>query len=207
MELRRFVGLALLIAAVPLQMYLMNNNENFKELVADIVKTLPENIRGLTVDLTEYVKAAKGYIRSVFSYFHTTISDEDDGDDDNDDDDEDVTNDDGSLSEKNGEVPEHMVRNFRPPHLEFRVGDVVLTRTMAIGVIVGWKIDMSDLSREPEYYMLVDIDDNEFIEVQKNMIGLENVEVRHKNINQYFKKFDGIRYTPKKWLQKFYPKD
>lgn len=40
-------------------------------------------------------------------------------------------------------VPEHLIQNFRPPHLEFRVGDVVLTRNMIIGAIVGWNIDKS----------------------------------------------------------------
>jgi len=48
----------------------------------------------------------------------------------------------GNLSDQE-EVPEHLIRNFRPPHLEFRIGTVVLIQTMITGVIVGWEIDMT----------------------------------------------------------------
>lgn len=59
MQFRHFVGLAALIAAVPLQMYLMKYNENFKALVAEIVEKLPEYVRNSSVvDVTEYVGTA-----------------------------------------------------------------------------------------------------------------------------------------------------
>lgn len=46
-------------------------------------------------------------------------------------------------SPEDQEVPESLIRNFRPPHLEFRIGNVVLTHSMTAGVIVGWNIDMT----------------------------------------------------------------
>lgn len=31
--------------------------------------------------------------------------------------------------------------HFRPPHIEFRIGDVILTYKRIVGIIVGWSID------------------------------------------------------------------
>jgi len=39
------------------------------------------------------------------------------------------------------EVPEHLIRHFRPPHLQFKIGNVVLTNSIRAGIIVGWNID------------------------------------------------------------------
>lgn len=52
---------------------------------------------------------------------------------------------DSQLTEEEDELmmSEELIRNFRPPHMEFRVGEVVLTQKMIIGVIVGWNIDMA----------------------------------------------------------------
>jgi len=46
-------------------------------------------------------------------------------------------------SPEDQEVPENLIRNFRPPHLEFRIGNVVLTNNIKLGIIVGWDIDMT----------------------------------------------------------------
>ncbi|KAF0709668.1 Beta-hexosaminidase, partial [Aphis craccivora] len=40
------------------------------------------------------------------------------------------------------EIPDNSIRNFRPPHLEFRIGNVILTHNMIPGIIVGWNIDI-----------------------------------------------------------------
>lgn len=40
-------------------------------------------------------------------------------------------------------VKNELIRNFRPPHLEYRIGDVILTRNMVVGAIIGWSIDMA----------------------------------------------------------------
>lgn len=45
-------------------------------------------------------------------------------------------------SDDEQDPPIDSVRNFRPPHLKFRVGDVVLTEHMVIGVVIGWDIDL-----------------------------------------------------------------
>lgn len=41
------------------------------------------------------------------------------------------------------EIPENSIRNFRPPHLEFRIGNVILMHTMIPGIVVGWNIDIT----------------------------------------------------------------
>lgn len=62
MQVSHVVGLVLLIASVPLQMYLMKHNENFKQLVAEIVQMLPKQMQGVTIDLTDYVKTTSKYV-------------------------------------------------------------------------------------------------------------------------------------------------
>lgn len=59
-------------------------------------------------------------------------------------------------SPEDQEVPEHLIRNFRPPHLKFRIGNVVLTNKMTAGIIVGWNIDITvSLSlKYSKYYKL-----------------------------------------------------
>lgn len=62
MQVTHVVGLVLLIASVPLQMYLMKHNERFKELVSEIVQMLPKTMQGVTIDLTDYVKTTSEYV-------------------------------------------------------------------------------------------------------------------------------------------------
>lgn len=92
-------------------------------------------------DLIYFLFSQEDYIQSLYDFFNTLQSNNDDNDDDgNDDDDADGDN---NPFEKDSETPQPAIRYFRPPHLEFRVGDVVLTSHMHIGVIIGWMIDMS----------------------------------------------------------------
>lgn len=60
MQVRHVVGFVMLVAAVPLQMYLMKYNENFKSLVSEIVENinLTECLSGLSDNFTEYFNAA-----------------------------------------------------------------------------------------------------------------------------------------------------
>lgn len=59
MQVRHVVGLTLLLAAVPLQMYLMKYNQDFRDLVSGIVKNLPNDLLQLSTDyVTGYVHAA-----------------------------------------------------------------------------------------------------------------------------------------------------
>lgn len=58
MQLRHVIGLTLLIGAVPLQMYLMRYNQNFRDLVSEVVKRLPVAMQELTVDLAGYAGVA-----------------------------------------------------------------------------------------------------------------------------------------------------
>lgn len=46
---------------------------------------------------------------------------------------------------------DNVIQDFRPPHLEYRVGDIVFTRSMIIGIIVGWRIDLTVSVHRPCY--------------------------------------------------------
>lgn len=51
------------------------------------------------------------------------------------------------------QVSENLIHNFRPPHLIFKIGDVILTRFLNVGIIVGWNIDMT-VSNTLENYIV-----------------------------------------------------
>lgn len=63
MQARYVIGIVILIATVPLQFYLMKYNQDFKNLVVEITKKLPDPLQGLSVDLTDYVNTASKYLR------------------------------------------------------------------------------------------------------------------------------------------------
>jgi len=73
----------------------------------------------------------ENYLQITYNYLGLSKSFEDDTSDDQ-------------------EVPENLIRNFRPPHLEFSVGNVILTHTMMAGIIIGWNIDKA-VSIVPTY--------------------------------------------------------
>ncbi|CAI6343498.1 unnamed protein product [Macrosiphum euphorbiae] len=190
MQVRHVVGLTvLLVAAVPLQMYLMRYNRDFRDLVSEIAKNLPNDLLQLSTDyVTGYVGTANNYLQSTYDYLGLSKPFED-----------------GSPGDQ--EVPENLIMNFRPPHLEFRIGNVVLTHTMTAGVIVGWNIDITDLTKEPEYLILSEVHEELIkLDQDKIVVILQNIKINHKNIDQYFKSFDGMGYIPKESLQKLYPK-
>lgn len=53
MQIRHVVGLMLLLAAVPLQMYLTKYSKDFRDLVSTIVSNLPQ----VSINVTGYVRA------------------------------------------------------------------------------------------------------------------------------------------------------
>ncbi|XP_025405484.1 uncharacterized protein LOC112679784 isoform X2 [Sipha flava] len=188
MQLRHIIGLTLLISAVPLQMYLMKYNQEFRDLVSEIVKTLPVSMQELTIDLTEYVVVMRNYLKNIYYEYFDIIN---------------LTED--TQSTKDQETTNHKINDFRPPHLEYRIGDVVLTRNMILGVIVGWAIDKDDLTKEPEYFLLTHQD--LMTESQNHMIRIENIEINNDKISKYFESYDGFRYIPNETMKKLYPKD
>ncbi|XP_025208015.1 uncharacterized protein LOC112603582 [Melanaphis sacchari] len=189
MQVRHVIVLMLLLAAVPLQMYLIKHNQNFKHLVSEIVKNIPNDLLQLSIHVAGYIHVAKNYLLSTFNYLSQSESFKDD-------------------STEDQEVPKNLIRNFRPPHLEYRIGQIVLTQTMIAGIIVGWNIDIKDLTKEPEYFILTEFHEELIkIDQDKILIQLENIKIEHKEIDLYFEDFDGARYIPKKSLQKMYPKD
>ncbi|CAH1724528.1 uncharacterized protein LOC114120710 [Aphis gossypii] len=189
MQVRHVIGLMLFLAAVPLQMYLMKYNQNFKDLTLEIVKNLQDGLLQLSNFVAGYVWVAKNYLHSTYEYLGLSESLEDD-----------------SIEDQ--EIPENSIRNFRPPHLEFRIGNVILMHTMIPGIVVGWNIDITDLTKEPEYLVLTEFHEKMMkIDQDKIIIQLENIKINHKDINKYFESFDGVKYIPNKFLKKMYPKD
>lgn len=157
MQVRHVIGLILFLAAVPLQMYLMKYNQHFKDLILEIVKNLPDGLLQLSNFVAGYVWVAKNYLHS--SYLDLSESFEDD-------------------SIEDLEIPDNLIRNFRPPHLEFRIGNVILMHTMIPGIIVGWNIDITDLTKEPEYLILTEFQEEIIkIDQDKIIIQLENIKV------------------------------
>ncbi|XP_026805043.1 uncharacterized protein LOC113548385 isoform X1 [Rhopalosiphum maidis] len=189
MQVRHVIGLILLLAAMPLQLYLMKYNQNFRNLVSEIVKNLSSDLLQLSIDVAGYVSLAKNYLQTTYNYLGLSKSFEDN-------------------TSENQEVPENLIRNFRPPHLKFSVGNVILTHTMIAGIVVGWNIDKTDLTKEPEYLIITEFHEDLIkIDQDKIIIQLENIKVDSKKIDHYFESFDGIKYIPNKLLQKMYPKD
>ncbi|XP_050439423.1 uncharacterized protein LOC126844947 [Adelges cooleyi] len=182
MQLRNVVSLVLLILSVPLQIYLMRYNREIKEYILQLFKSLPDELYDSDY-VMDYIDP-RPYLWSIFDYAVPTTQDVEES-----------------------EIPKDDIHEFRPPHLKYRVGDVVLTYDLSIAVVVGWSIDMSDLTKEPVYVLLIENKNESSLEQQDRMLLLLDVEVHHTMIEHYFEKFDGTRYLPRDWLKKMYPKD
>lgn len=118
------------------------------------------------------------------------------------------------------------VREQRPSHLRFRVGQVVRHRTLGYkGVIVGWDLrakapeswlqriygNSKTLRNWPHFAILVDDRDYSGSRVtyvvQEQLELLKNTEVRHVDIKENFNYFDGAQYIPREKLKSLYPRD
>lgn len=84
------------------------------------------------------------YLQNVYDYIGWSAEPLDDYDGDGDSDSQPEGYTDGPLSD-------NLIQDFRPPHLEYRIGDIVFTRSLAIGVIVGWRIDLTVSVHRPCY--------------------------------------------------------
>ncbi|PNF38985.1 hypothetical protein B7P43_G05981 [Cryptotermes secundus] len=124
------------------------------------------------------------------------------------------------------------VRNKRPLHLRYRIGQVVKHRTLGYkGVIVGWDLQAKApeswlqhqygsskaLRNWPHYAVLVDGGDitgshvtyvvQKQLELMKNTEDVVFEQVRHHETKEKFEYFDGAQYIPRERLRILYPKD
>lgn len=118
------------------------------------------------------------------------------------------------------------VRNERPSHLRYRVGQVVRHRTLGYrGVIIGWDLEAQapefwlqlhygnakTLRSWPHYAILIDKRDYKGSHVtyvvQEQLELLRNTEIEHSDIKENFEYFDGAQYIPREKLRTIYPKD
>ncbi|XP_071819992.1 uncharacterized protein [Apostichopus japonicus] len=118
-------------------------------------------------------------------------------------------------------------RNPRPGHIKYRIGQVIRHKQYGYrGVIVGWdatakapaswldkmhgehKLHLRNL---PNYSVLVDVRDRQRGQityvVEENIEIIEDHEVNHPHVKEYFNGFDGVQYIAKQWLKKIYPND
>ncbi|GIY59359.1 f-box only protein 21 [Caerostris darwini] len=117
-------------------------------------------------------------------------------------------------------------RHTRPPHLIFRIGQVVVHKQSKYrGVIIGWDeiakappewLDQmhgsynKEWRNMPNYSILVDTRDRltpQLTYVPQVNIELINSEIIHPLIDGHFEGFDGAQYIPRPWLRTLYPQD
>jgi len=117
-------------------------------------------------------------------------------------------------------------RFTRPPHMEFRVGQVVKHKKWGYrGVIIGWDLEArapQDWLKEmhannpswktqPNYAILVDTRDRPAPQItyvpQENIQVIKNTKILHPSTEDYFENFDGSQYLARPWLRTVYPRD
>lgn len=131
------------------------------------------------------------------------------------------------LREKNGYFAQSAEkRDPKPPHVAYRVGQVVKHKKGYHGVIIGWDLaakappewikemhgENSHWKDQPNYAILVDTRDRQA--PQMTYVPQENFEVvtsgrkvLHPSLDNYFEHFDGAQYLPRPWLKSLYPRD
>lgn len=122
-----------------------------------------------------------------------------------------------------------VVRKSRPPHLRYRVGQVVRDKVHGYrGVIIGWDLeaqapepwiqqvyggdlDLKKRTQQPHYAILCDARD--MVPALSTYVGQENLEVLrntrvlHPDLSDHFENYDGAQYLPRPWVQAIYPRD
>jgi len=117
-------------------------------------------------------------------------------------------------------------RDSRPPHLAFRVGQVVKHKKWGYrGVIMGWdeearapaawlaKMHESnpEWRHQPNYAVLVDTRDRPAPQItyvpQENIEVVKHTKILHPSVEDYFEHFDGSQYLPRPWLRAIYRRD
>ncbi|KAL3090043.1 hypothetical protein niasHS_006495 [Heterodera schachtii] len=142
---------------------------------------------------------------------------------------EEDTVDEDSLGEK-GEVSRDLFggsdepRHPRPPHIKYRVGQVVRHRIHNYrGVIIAWdekakapewwikKVHGDVPVDEPNYTLLIDTRDRLIPQiayvVERNIVLLSSGAIVHPLVKHYFESFDGTCYKSRPWHKKVYPND
>jgi len=123
-----------------------------------------------------------------------------------------------------GQSPEP--RETRPPHVKYRVGQVVKhARWGYRGVIIGWDEtarapanwikemhkENSEWSKQPNYAVFVDTRDRTAPQItyvpQENIVVIKHTKVLHPSVEDYFEHFDGSQYLPRPWLRAIYRRD
>jgi len=123
-----------------------------------------------------------------------------------------------------GQSPEP--RFTRPPHLQFRVGQVVKHKKWGYrGVIIGWDLEarapqdwLSEMHKnnpawrtQPNYAILVDTRDRPAPQItyvpQENIEVIKHTKILHPSTEDYFENFDGSQYLSRPWLRTLYPRD
>jgi len=118
------------------------------------------------------------------------------------------------------------VRDTRPPHMQFRVGQVVKHKRWGYrGVIIGWDEEarapqdwLDEMHKnnpgwksQPNYAVLVDTRDRPAPQItyvpQENIEVMKHTKVLHPSTDDYFENFDGSQYLPRPWLRSIYPRD
>jgi len=123
-----------------------------------------------------------------------------------------------------GQSPEP--RDARPPHVLFRVGQVVKHKRWGYrGVIIGWDETarapaswIAEMHKgnpewrgQPNFAILVDTRDRPAPQItyvpQDNLEVLKHTKILHPSTEDYFENFDGSQYLPRPWLRTVYPRD
>ncbi|MFH4976459.1 hypothetical protein AB6A40_003168 [Gnathostoma spinigerum] len=115
------------------------------------------------------------------------------------------------------------VRDPRPPHVIYHVGDVVRHKILGYrGVIIGWdetaKAPKSwieerhrgrkDWTEKPNYAVIIDTRDRltpQFAYIVQENLELSEGKIFHPLIKVYFEYYDGKRYVVRPWHHKIYP--
>ncbi|KAI3421045.1 hypothetical protein GPALN_014672 [Globodera pallida] len=115
-------------------------------------------------------------------------------------------------------------RHPRPPHIKYRVGQVVKHRIHNYrGVIIAWdekakapdwwikKVHGAESIDEPNYTILIDTRDRLIPQIayviERNIVLLSNNAIVHPLVKHYFESFDGTCYKSRPWHTKVYPND
>ncbi|XP_050528405.1 uncharacterized protein LOC126898439 isoform X2 [Daktulosphaira vitifoliae] len=155
MEFRQVISIAILLSSVPLQLLLLKYNREIIQFFSNVYQSLPDEFY-LSDYIVDYIDP-RAIFWSIFDY-SDTIKDDNESEDEN--------------------INSAEIHEFRPPHLRYRVGDVVVTLDVNLAIIVGWSIDKSDLTKEPRYFLLIEGNKKEVTFYDQNqLILLEGIKI------------------------------
>uniref|UniRef100_A0A914QJM4 Hemimethylated DNA-binding domain-containing protein n=1 Tax=Panagrolaimus davidi TaxID=227884 RepID=A0A914QJM4_9BILA len=135
-----------------------------------------------------------------------------------------------SINKFNNFTASNTPRDPRPPHIKFRVGDIVYHKLNKYrGVIIGWdtqanapefwlsKVRGSKKERDdtgPNYAVLIDTRFRAVPQLgyvmEKNIERVEETsKIYHPLVNKYFERYNPVdaTYIPRPYLRQVYPND